>query len=230
MIDILLKLGIAAGIVALAIILFPSIKGPVNHVRNEVNSKLDAEYVVDNYKAEYVALAGKRAKVLESLKKFKIERALASRKHDFACQEANAAKDSLRKIGTSDMKAFMQAKAAYEAVCTKASNFLALEHTYSNAVAKLEQTLALVDDNMAKAKLKVDTLSSKKTMLDTMKTVNKSIENLECLGDEALAFNVEKLDDDTLRETIKLEAFSSAQVPVKTMSEAEAKEYLDSLD
>lgn len=230
MLNLLAKVVIVAGAIALVVILFPSVVGPVNHVRNEVNGKLDAEYVVDNYKAKYVALAGKRAKVLESLKKFKIEEELASRKYAFACSEATAAKDSLRKIGTADMKAFMQAKAAYEAVCAKASRFFALKHTYSNAVAKLEQTLALVDDNMAKAKLKIDMLSSKKTMLDTMKTVNKSIEDLECVGDEALAFNVEKLDDDTLRESIKLEAFSAAQVPEKAMTEAEAKEFLKSLD
>ena len=82
---------------------------------------------------------------------------------------------------------------------------------------------------MAKAKLNVDTLSSKKTMLDTIKDVNRTIENMNGVGDTDLAINIEKLDDDTLRESIRLEALDATESSKKAMTEAEAKAYIDSL-
>ena len=126
------------------------------------------------------------------------------------------------------MKAFAKAKDIYEACNIKAANFKTMIDTYAKAVMQLEQSLALIDSNMAKAKLTVDTLSSKKTMLDTVKTVNKSIENLNGTGETELSVNVEKLDDDMLRESVKLDALSSTDKPSTQMTEADAKAHLDS--
>ena len=221
---------VAVGLIAAAVIAVPALKGPFNRFRNEANVKLNAEYVVDNYKAEYVALHEKRGKVVESISKFNVEKAVAAKKLALAKDKTKIAKETLVKTGTADLKAFARAKDAYEVANTEVENFKIMVGTYAKAVKKLEQSLSLIDSNMAKAKLNVDTLSSKKVMLDTIKAVNKSIENMNGVGDSDLAVNVEKLDDDMLRESIKLEALNKDGKPVKApLTEADARAYLDSL-
>lgn len=223
---VLVGVGVA---VAAAFIAVPALKGPVNRWRLEANEKLGAEYVVDNYKAEYVSLHEKRMKVNEAIQKFTVEKTVAEKKLAATEKEAEAAKSKLIAVGASDLKKFTAAKDLYESLLVKAENFKTMSATYAKAVKQLEQSLALIDTNMAKAKLNVDTLSSKKTMLDTVKSVNKSIENLNGVGETDLAVNVEKLDDDMLRESVKLDALSDNGKPSVQMTEADAKAYLDSL-
>lgn len=220
---------VGVGVVAAAFIAVPALKGPVNRWRLEANEKLGAEYVVDNYKAEYVSLHEKRMKVNEAIQKFTVEKTVAEKKLAAAEKEAEAAKSKLIAVGASDLKKFAAAKDLYESLLVKAENFKTMSETYAKAVKQLEQSLALIDTNMAKAKLNVDTLSSKKTMLDTVKSVNKSIENLNGVGETDLAVNVEKLDDDMLRESVKLDALSDNGKPSTQMTEADANAYLDSL-
>lgn len=50
------KIGIAAGAVAIAVAIVPALKGPYNRLKNTANEKLNDEFLVDNYKAEYVNL------------------------------------------------------------------------------------------------------------------------------------------------------------------------------
>jgi len=223
-------IGIIIGIIAIiAIILVPAIKGPFNRWRNEANEKLNAEYVVDNYKAEYVKLHDQRAKLLESKTRFEVEKKVAQAKLSYTNEKLNTAKDNLKAVGTSDLKAFAQAKNVYELLKTEVDNYTVMVKTYSQAMKKLDKTLALVDANMAKAKLNVDTLSAKKTLVDTIKSVNKSLENVNGIGDSELAVNVEKLDDDMLHESIKLETLDNNEHMSKPMTEAEAKTYLENL-
>ena len=70
--------------------------------------------------------------------------------------------------------------------------------------------------------LYVATLESKKILVDSNKQVNKTVENLKGIGDSELGVNVEKLDDDVLRESIKLEALHEDESPAMTKAEAEA--------
>lgn len=226
----IVKIGIGVAAAVAVVAIFPAIKGPYNRLKNEVNEKLDAEYVVDNYKAEYVALHDKRGKVIESLNKFTIEKKVAEKKLDNVRDKIELAKKTLKDIGTSDLKAFTRAKDVYETLLVETSNFEAMIKTYDQAIAKLNSSLALIESNMAKAKLNVDTLSSKKVLVDTIKTVNKSIENINGIGDSALAVNVEKLDDDMLRESIKLEALNTGNSPkAEAVTQESAKAYLDAL-
>ena len=220
--------GIVTIIVAIAIAV-PAIKGPINRYRLEANEKLNAEYVVDNYKAEYVKLHDKRIKVVESISKFDVEKRVALKKLEYATNEVAIAKSALMSTGTSDLKAFNRAKNIYEIAKTKVGNFQTLVTTYELAIAKLNKSLALIDENMSKAKLNVDTLSSKKILVDTIKTVNKSIETMNGVDNSDLAVNIEKLDDDMLRESVKLEALENAEKPTTTLTEADAKAYIENL-
>lgn len=218
--------GIVAAIAAICCI--PALKGPVNRMKNDMNDKLNAEYVVDNYKAEYVNLYEKRAVVIESTRKYNVEKKVAEKKLERAKAEAEIAKKKVKEVGTADLKKFQAAKSLYEVKLTEIDNYTKMIEVYDNALKKLEQTLALVDTNMAKAKHNVEVLQSKKTMVDTIRAVNKSIENLNGVGDTDLAVNVEKLDDDMLRESVKLEALETTEKPVE-LDEAAAKAYIDSL-
>ena len=225
-----MKIGIGVAIAACAaVIAVPALKGPINRYRNEANERLNAEYVVDNYKAEYVKLHSQKAKLIESISKFDVEKKVSQKKAAAAQRRIDEAKANLKSVGTSDMKLFNRSKDAYELAKTEFDNFTTMVKAYTQAVKKLEKSLALVDANMAKAKLNVDTLSSKKIMLDTIKSVNKTIENMNGVGDADLAINIEKLDDDTLRESIRLEALDATESNKKAMTEAEAKAYIDSL-
>ena len=216
--------------VGISVLVVPALRGPYNRFRNEVNEKLDAEYVVDNYKAEYVALHEKRAEVTKAISKFGIDRKVAEKKLADARIKAETAKKVLKETGSADLKAFSRAKDIYETLLAAVSNLEIEVKTYSQAMAKLDSSLALINANMARAKLNVDTLSSKKALLDTIKTVNKSIENMNGIGDSTLAVNVEKLDDDMLRESIRLEALNTGNSPkAEAVTQESAKAYLDAL-
>ena len=212
-----------------AIVLVPALKGPFNRIRNTANEKLNDEFVVDNYKAEYVNLHEKKVELKKSLDKFNIEKKITNKKISVVSQQVFVAKQKLMSTGTSDLVAFNRAKDAYESFKIELDNLTTMVGVYSNAIAKLETSLALVESNMRKAKMNVDTLSSKKALVDTVKGVNSTLENLNGVGDAGLSMSIEKLDDDALRESIKLEALAESDQTKSTMTEADAKAYLDSL-
>ena len=61
------KIGIGAAIVAVVVAIVPAVKGPYNRIRNEVNEKLNQEFVVDNYKAEYIDLHSKKVAIVKNM-------------------------------------------------------------------------------------------------------------------------------------------------------------------
>lgn len=220
---------IGAIAVAVAVTIVPALKGPYNRVKNTANEKLNEEFLVDNYKAEYIKLHEKRAQVLDNLNRFQVEKKVAEKKAVHAATQVGIAKKRLLNVGTSDLREFNRAKDAYEAANVELNNLNAMSSVYSNAITKLTTSLQLIETNMRKAKMNVDMLSSKKDFVDSVKGVNKTIESLKGVGEDELSIPIEKLDEDALRETIKLEALAEASMPAATTTEAEAKAYLDSL-
>ena len=218
----LIKVGIGVAVVVAAVAIVPALKGPYNRIRNTANDKLSQEFVVDNYKAEYIELHSKKVAIVKNISKVNLETKVAEKKLAYAVDKLNAIKDKLREIGTADMTAFNRAKEQYEILATEVNNYNTMIGVYSNALAKLEKSLAVVDTNMNKAKTNVATLESKKILVDSIKQVNKTVENLKGIGDSELGVNVEKLDDDVLRESIKLEALHEDESPAMTKAEAEA--------
>ena len=223
----LLITSIIAVAVAVAVFTIPALKGPVNRLRTEANDKLNAEFVVDNYKAEYVAMHDKRVKLIESINKFNVEKKVTEKKIEQATKEIEVFAKQLKAVGISDMKKFTTLKGLYDVKKSEADNYAIMITTYDQAIAKLEKSKQLLDVNMAKAKHNVDVITSKKTMLDTIKSVNTSIANVTGIGDNDLAINLEKLNDDTIRESVKLEAFDANVSSV--MNETEAKAFINSL-
>lgn len=221
------KVGIGVGAVALAVAIFPALKGPYYRAKNYVNEKLDNEFVVDNYKAEYVNLHEKRLDVVENIKKFNVEKKVTEKKLEYAVQKTDVAKKNVISVGTSDMRAFNRAKDEYESLKVEVSNYETMLQAYNNALDKLENTLYLIDTNMSKAKANVTTLESKKTLVDSIKAVNKTVESINGVGSTKLGISVEKLDDDVVRESIKLEALRETCSP--TTDKKSAEEYLKSL-
>ena len=222
------KILVAFGVGAAVLAILPSLKGPFNRIRNTANEKLDAEFVIDNYKAEYMKLHAKHARLEQQIRTYRIELTVLERKLTAAKEELEAAKENLIKTGTSDMKAFMRAKDVYEKCLTKVNLLESRIKFYREAIAKLEKSYDLVVANMSKAKTNIDILTAKKEMLDSVKSVNDVIENLGGVGDEVTAINIEKIDDDLMHESIKLEALG-ADMPAKSMTEAEAQDYISKI-
>ena len=223
----LVKVGIAVGILAVAITVVPALKGPYNRMKNTANEKLNSEFVVDNYKAEYIKLHDKKMKVNENLVKFRMEQKVTEKKLAYAVEKAAVAKRNLIATGTADIGAFNRAKDAYETAKIEVDNFVSMGNAYSNAIVKLENTLYLIDTNMSKAKANVTALESKKVLVDSIKSVNATVESINGVGDTQLGVSIEKLDDDVLRESIKLEALRESTIP--TMDKAAADAYLQNL-
>ena len=224
----LIKVGIGVAVVVAAVAIVPALKGPYNRIRNTANDKLSQEFVVDNYKAEYINLHERKNDITEKIQKFKVEQAVAEKKLAYAKNKIEAAKTNLVEIGTADLVAFNRAKDAFESSKIEASNYAAMIHAYSNALVKLENSLYLVESNMSKAKTNVATLESKKVLVDSIKSLNKTVESLNGIGDTQLGISVEKLNDDVLRESIKLEALQNAEAP--RMNKEQADAYLKSIN
>lgn len=64
-------------------------------------------------------------------------------------------------------------------------------------------------------------------LVDSIKAVNATVEDLNGVGDETLAINLEKLDDDMIREEVKLETLHTEVAPDMDKTAAEA--YIQSL-
>ena len=222
-----MKTLVKVGILAVAITVVPALKGPYNRMKNTANEKLNSEFVVDNYKAEYIKLHDKKMKVNENLAKFRMEQKVTEKKLAYAVEKAEVAKRNLIATGTADIGAFNRAKDAYETAKIEVDNFVSMGNAYSNAIVKLENTLYLIDTNMSKAKANVTALESKKVLVDSIKSVNATVESINGVGDTQLGVSIEKLDDDVLRESIKLEALRESTIP--TMDKAAADAYLQNL-
>ena len=227
----LVKVGIGAALVAGAVGAIPALKGPWNRFKNNATEILDAEYVVDNYKAEYVKLHAKKVEVKSNIEKFTVEKRVVEKKLAYANSNVEAAKAKLKSIDASNLVEFNRAKDAYESFKVELSNLVAMKNVYSNALVKLDASLALIETNMRKAKANVDTLSSKKMLVDSIKGVNDTIASLQGVGeDSSTSIAVEKLDDAALRESIKLEALSeNNSYSIQIRSEADAKAYLETV-
>lgn len=223
----LMKVGIIVGIAAVVMAVVPALKGPYNRAKIAANEKLNSEFAVDNYKAEYIELHEKKTKVQQNLQKFRMEQKVTEKKLGYAVEKCDIAKKNLVAVGTSDMNAFNRARDAYETAKIEVENFVSMGNAYSNAIVKLENTLYLIDTNMSKAKANVTALESKKMLVDSIKSVNKTVETINGVGDTELGVSIEKLDDDVLRESIKLEALRETSAP--TMDKAAADAYLQNL-
>ena len=223
----MMKVGIGAMVFVVAVAIVPALKGPYNRVKNTANEKLNAEFVVDNYKAEYVSLHDKKQKVAENLQKFRIEQKVTEKKLAYAIEKVETAKKNLVENGTSDMQRFNRAKDAYETAKIEVANFVAMNGAYSNAIVKLENALYLIEANMSKAKVNVTALESKKVLVDSITAVNETVESLNGVDNSNLGISIEKLDDDLIRESIKLEALRESTIPA--MDKNAAEDYLKSL-
>lgn len=227
---LLIKIGIVAAIIGAVVALVPAIKGPFNRIRNEANEKLNDEYVVDNYKVEYVKLNDKKVEIKHNIDKFNVEQKVVAKKLENNKAKLEAAKKKLKEIGTSDLAAFNRAKDIYESLKLEHENLVVIGNVYSNTIVKLETSLALVEENMRKAKSNVDVLSTKKALVESVKGANDIVANLQGIGEDAsLGIALEKLDETALRESIKLEALSETSVQKSSLSEADAKAYLEAL-
>jgi hypothetical protein len=225
----LVKISIGLAAVSGIVALVPAIKGPFNRARNEINDKLDAEYVVDNYKAEYVKLHNAKGEVSKKLSDIKINKAVAEKKLAYAVKTYEKAKQEVIETGTSDMKKFNAARDYCESKKLEVENLTTMIDVYSNAVVKLESSLNLVECNMRKIKYNVDTLAAKKTLVDSVKSVNECVENLTGVGATDMAISVEKLNDSALRESIKLEVLADQNSATVLSTKEDAEAYINSL-
>lgn len=224
----LTRIGIWIAVVVGIVIVFPSLKGPYNRIKNSVNEKLNDEYCVDNYKATYVNLHDKKVECEKSIAKFNVETRVLTKKIEYSTAKAKNAKNLLKTVDPSDLDSFSRARSTYETLLTEIRNYEVMLKAYSDSIAKLEKTKKLIETNMAKAKANVSSLESKKECVDTLKSVNEIVEDLKGVGNVELSESVERLDDSMVRESIKCEALSDEDAESPT--EEDNKKYLEGLD
>ena len=214
--------------VGAAVLCVPALRGPFNRFVNNANERLNSEYVVDNYKSEYVKMYGRKNQLVKNIQELTVQKKISEKKLENSRNNTETAKRKLISVGTSDMKAFSKARGTYETFKTETENLEIMVKTYEEALEKLEKSLSLVESNMYKAKLNIDTLTSKKVMLDSIKAVNSTLETINGTANTDLVINVEKLDDNLMRESIKLETIDNSTV-VRVLTETEAKAYIENL-
>lgn len=224
----LVKFCIGIAVVAGIVIVFPSLKGPYNRIKNSVNEKLNDEYCVDNYKATYVSLYDKKVECEKSIAKFNIETKVLTKKIEYSRSKAENAKSFLKTVSPSDLDGFSRAKSTYETFLTEIKNYEIMLKAYSDSIAKLEKTKKLIETNMIKAKANVSSLESKNECVDTLKSVNGIVEDLKGVGNVELSESIERLDDSMVRESIKCESLSDEDADNST--EEDNKKYLEGLN
>ena len=222
------KVVIFGGAIVLLLIVFPSLKGAYHHVRNTVNDDLNDRFVVDNYKQKYVELHDRKVDCEKSIRKFTVERTLNGRKLESLEKQSELLKAELIRIGTSDPEAFRRTREQYEIVNAKIANHRSIGSTYSNALVKLNQTMRVLKANLDRSKLNIASLESKKECVDTLKSVNSIVEDVNGIGESDLGVSVEKLRDDEIRETVRMETLLDPE-PDSRMTSGDIEKYINSL-
>lgn len=217
------------GVLATACTVFPALKGPVNRIKNTATEKLNEEYLVDNYKAEYVKLAEKKHNIKKMITDFTAKKVYNENKLKEAAKAEKLAKEALVQTGTSDLRKFKTSKDVYESAKLNTSNLRTLVKSYSDGLVKLQRTLEIVESNMSKAKMNVETLASKKTLVDTVKDINKTLENIKGTGDPTIGVVQEKLEEERIKQDIKLQVLEEDTGTSTSMTKAEAEAYLKSI-
>lgn len=222
------KVIIVGGVIVLLLIVFPSLKGAFYHVRNTVNDDMNDRFVVDNYKQKYVELHDRKVECEKSIRKFTVEQTLNDRKVRSLEEQSELLKAELIRIGTSDPEAFKRTREQYEIVNRQITNHRNISKTYSNALVKLNQTMKVLKSNLDRSKLNIASLESKKECVDTLKSVNSIVESVNGIGDSDLGVSVEKLNDDEIRETVRMETMLEPEQE-SGMTTDDIEKYVNSL-
>jgi len=222
------KVIIIGGIILLLLIVFPSLKGAFYHMRNTVNDDLNDRFVVDNYKQKYVELHDRKVECEKSIRKFTVELTLNARKVESFEKQSELLKAELIRIGTSDPEEFRRTREQYEIVNRQLANHRNICGTYSNAIVKLNQTMKVLKTNLDRSKLNIASLESKKECVDTLKSVNSIVEDVNGIGESDVGVSVEKLKDDEIRETVRMETLIEPEQE-SGMSADDIEKYVNSL-
>lgn len=222
------KVVIFGGAIVLLLIVFPSLKGAFYHMRNTVNDDLNDRFVVDNYKQKYVELHDKKVDCAKSIRKFTVEQTLNGRKIESLEKQSALLKAEIIRIGTSDPEAFRRTREQYEIVNAQIANHRNIQATYSNALVKLNHTMKVLKANLDRSKLNIASLESKKECVDTLKSVNSIVEDVNGIGESDLGVSVEKLKDDEIRETVRMETLLEPELD-SNMSTDDIEKYINSL-
>lgn len=222
------KVIIVSGVVVLLLIVFPSLKGAFYHLRNTVNDDLNDRFVVDNYKQKYVELHDRKVECEKSIRKFTVELTLNTRKVESLENQSKHLKAELIRIGASDPEAFKRTREQYEIVNRQVANHRNICSTYSNAITKLNQTMKVLKSNLDRSKLNIASLESKKECVDTLKSVNSIVEDVNGIGESDVGVSVEKLKDDEIRETVRMETMLEPEQD-SGMSTDDIEKYINSL-
>lgn len=225
----LITCGIVVAVIGVIIACVPALKGPINRAKHNVNDTLNAEYVVDNLKEEYIKLNDKSVQINNDIQKIECEIKVCRKKIEAAEKIVETNKAALKNAGTADMKKFALLKDAYEVSKINVENMQLTYKTYLGAKKKLEDAFETVKITMSKAKTNIAQLEAKKTVIDNLKAVNKTLANINGIGtdDTKIGMNIEKLDDDLIRAETENSIYNAK--PTVKMTEEDAKKFLESL-
>lgn len=224
-----LLISIITLIVAGSCIFGSSLMGPVNRIKNTVDDKLNAEFVVDNYKAEYNKLFSNKTTLLNSIHAYNVEKRVIEKKLNLSENELNTLSKHIKHNGLSDLKKINKLKHMWNTKQNEISTYHTMLCTYSNAIIKLEKALECTNINLIKTEHNINVLESKKQLVDTLKIVNSTVENLTRVGNSDLTINLEKLEDDVLRESIKLETLDTITNNSNDLDVQSAEQWIKSL-
>lgn len=222
---------ILLGILLIAFVaVMPKTTASIKNKITNIDQKISAEQVVENYQADYVRLTNKKQDIKKALNDFNVQIRVFEKKLENETELKNQLFKKLNEFcDSNDSKSFNICKTNYE---TQIQRIKALEDTiagYKTAVEKLSNTLNTIDMNLVKAKMAVDTISSRKTMADNFSQLNTILKNLNGCGED-ISLELEQLDEKLITESAQLEVFQVEDerdlIPVT--SKEDMQEYINS--
>ena len=191
-------------------------KSIANKIKN-VDEKIAQENVVDNYKAEYEKLVGKKKDIEKMMIDFKAQIEVHTQKIATEKKILAEFKKLLTRYQTENNPIYFKSTLLqYNSQKMKIETLTKIKNGCRTGLKNLEKALAKIDVSINEMKANLDTVAYKKLLTDAYKDINKMLESIKGIGTDGCTVDVEKLNEEFIKEGVKMDVLTESETPVAT--------------
>ena len=233
---IIISIFLIAIFTTIFLIFLPKTSKTIANKVKQIDSKIAQENVVDNYKAEYAKLIDKKKDIQNMIIKFRTRIKIESDKYNVEEKMLTEYKKVLTRYQLeNDSVHFKATLIQYNSQKLKLETIARIKEGVTNGIKNLEKAIAKIDVAISEMRSNIDTVEYKKLLVDSYKEINSMLESIKGVDENPEStFSIEKLNEDFIREGVKLdvlsdEAYNISTNDVQVMSQDQMKKIIDSL-
>lgn len=230
---ILISIFAIAILTAIFVMILPKTSKTIANKIKNVDEKISQENVVDNYKAEYDKLVAKKKDIEKMSIDFKSQIEVYTQKIKTENKILVEFKKLLERYQTENNPVYFKSTLLqYNSQKMKIETLKKIKSGCQTGLKNLEKALAKIDLSINEMRANLDTVAYKKLLTDAYKDINSMLESIKGIGTDGCSIDVEKLNEEFIREGVKMDILSQTDAPVvsdKPYTSEEMKKIVDGL-